>query len=44
MGGVARPLIAALVLTYGAVVLWRRWRSGWRLEPTADQRARPAES
>ena len=32
MGGVPRPIIAMLVVVFGAYTLWRRWKSGWMLE------------
>ena len=32
MGGVPRPLLAAIILGYGAYQLWRRRQNGWRLE------------
>ncbi len=32
MGGIVRPLIAAIVFGFGAYTLWQRSRSGWRLE------------
>jgi putative tricarboxylic transport membrane protein len=38
MGGVPRPILAALVAGFGLWTLYRRWRSGWRLDP-ADQPA-----
>ncbi len=31
MGGVARPVIAVIVLGFGAYTLWKRWKSGWKL-------------
>ena len=36
MGGVPRPILAALVAGFGVWTLYRRWQNGWRLEP-ADQ-------
>jgi hypothetical protein len=32
MGGVPRPIIAALLAGFGLWTLYRRWRSGWRFE------------
>jgi putative tricarboxylic transport membrane protein len=32
MGGYTRPVIAGLVIVYGAWTLWRRYRSGWDLK------------
>ena len=32
MGGIPRPVVATVVLVYGAFTLWRRARGGWRLE------------
>jgi putative tricarboxylic transport membrane protein len=31
MGGVARPIIAAIVVAFGAYTLWRRARDGWQI-------------
>ena len=31
MGGVARPVIAVIVLGFGVYTLWKRWKSGWKL-------------
>jgi len=36
MGGVPRPVLATIVVGYGAYVLWRRWRSGWALTALTD--------
>jgi putative tricarboxylic transport membrane protein len=33
MGGIPRPVIACIVLLFGARVLWQRWKSGWKLDP-----------
>ena len=35
MGGVPRPVLATIVVGYGAYQLWQRARNGWRFE-TAD--------
>jgi hypothetical protein len=32
MGGIPRPIIAAIIVIFGAYTLWRRWRSGWALD------------
>jgi hypothetical protein len=32
MGGVNRPILATIVLAYGAYTLWRRAQGGWQLE------------
>ena len=32
MGGVPRPVIATIVVVYGAWTLWKRWKSGWELD------------
>jgi putative tricarboxylic transport membrane protein len=32
MGGVTRPILATIVLAYGAYTLWRRAQGGWQLE------------
>ncbi len=32
MGGVPRPVLATIILGYGAYQLWRRQRNGWRFE------------
>jgi putative tricarboxylic transport membrane protein len=32
MGGVPRPLLATIIVGYGAYQLWRRQRNGWRFE------------
>ena len=32
MGGVPRPVLATVVVCYGAYQLWRRWQNGWRFE------------
>ncbi len=32
MGGVTRPILATIVLAYGAYTLWRRAQGGWKLE------------
>ena len=31
MGGVPRPIVAAMVFLFGLYTLLRRWRSGWKL-------------
>ena len=33
MDGIARPVVATLVLVFGAYTLWQRWKSGWELAP-----------
>ena len=33
MNGIARPVVATLVLVFGAYTLWQRWKSGWELAP-----------
>jgi len=33
MGGIPRPAIATIVLLFGAWTLWKRWKSGWALDP-----------
>jgi putative tricarboxylic transport membrane protein len=35
MGGVARPILAALVVAFGVYTLWRRAKTGWSLDPNA---------
>ena len=37
MGGIPRPVIATIVLAYGAHTLWKRWKSGWKLDPQASE-------
>ena len=37
MGGVPRPLIATIVIFFGAWLLWKRWKSGWKLDNTLAQ-------
>ena len=32
MGGVPRPVLATIVVGFGAYQLWRRWQNGWRFE------------
>ena len=32
MGGVPRPIIATIIVTFGAWTLFRRWKSGWALD------------
>ncbi|NQU61570.1 MAG: tripartite tricarboxylate transporter permease [Rhodospirillales bacterium] len=32
MGGVPRPILATVVLAFGAHTLWKRWKGGWKLE------------
>lgn len=32
MGGVPRPVIATIVAAFGLWTLWKRWKSGWRLD------------
>lgn len=34
MGGVPRPMIATIVVAFGAWTLWKRWKSGWHLPKT----------
>ncbi len=36
MGGIPRPIIAALLAGFGLWTLVRRWRGGWRLEESAQ--------
>jgi putative tricarboxylic transport membrane protein len=36
MGGIPRPVVATVVLAYGAFTLWRRARGGWRLEAALE--------
>ena len=36
MGGIVRPVVATVVLAYGAFTLWRRARGGWRLEAALE--------
>ena len=33
MGGIPRPVLAAVVVAFGAYTLWRRAQSGWALNP-----------
>ena len=33
MNGITRPVVATLVLVFGAYTLWQRWKSGWELAP-----------
>jgi len=37
MGGIPRPVIATIVVVYGAYTLWKRWKSGWKLDPHAAE-------
>ena len=37
MGGIPRPIIATIVVVFGAWTLFRRWQSGWALEETLAQ-------
>ena len=32
MSGITRPMLATIVLGFGAYQLWRRWQMGWRFE------------
>jgi putative tricarboxylic transport membrane protein len=36
MGGVPRPILAALVAGFGLWTLYRRWQGGWRLEASSQ--------
>ncbi len=36
MGGIPRPVVATVVLAYGAFMLWRRARGGWRIETALE--------
>ena len=36
MGGLPRPILAAVVVALGAYTLWRRYRSGWQLTEEED--------
>ena len=38
MGGVPRPVVATIVVGYGAWTLWNRWRSGWELDASLAER------
>ena len=29
---IKRPVLATVVVCYGAYQLWRRWQNGWRFE------------
>ena len=37
MGGIPRPIIATIVVVFGAWTLFKRWKSGWTLEETLAQ-------
>jgi putative tricarboxylic transport membrane protein len=37
MGGIPRPIVATLVIAYGSWTLWKRWKSGWRLDLAQDE-------
>lgn len=37
MDGIPRPVIATMVVLVEARALWKRWRSGWELDPTLAQ-------
>ena len=37
MGGIPRPIIATIVVVFGAWTLFKRWKSGWVLEETLVQ-------
>ena len=37
MGGMPRPIIATIVVVFGAWTLFKRWKSGWALEETLAQ-------
>ncbi|NIP48075.1 MAG: Tat pathway signal protein [Gammaproteobacteria bacterium] len=37
MGGVPRPVIGVLVVLFGAHLLWKRWKSGWKLDPRESE-------
>ena len=39
MGGVARPVIAIIVLGFGAYTLWKRWKSGWNIAAEQELKA-----
>ena len=39
MGGVARPVIAIIVLGFGAYTLWKRWKSGWKIAAEQELKA-----
>ena len=39
MGGVVRPALGALLIAFGAYLLWGHARNGWRLEMPVEQRA-----
>ncbi len=38
MGGVPRPVIATIVVVYGAWTLWKRWKSGWELDASLAEK------
>ena len=39
MGGIVRPMVATVVLGYGAFLMWQRARGGWRLEADPETAA-----
>ncbi|MBE9553751.1 MAG: tripartite tricarboxylate transporter permease [Proteobacteria bacterium] len=41
MGGLVRPVIAAVLLAAGAYLIWQRARKGWRLAAPEDREAQP---
>ncbi|MEE8504782.1 MAG: tripartite tricarboxylate transporter permease [Kiloniellales bacterium] len=44
MGGFVRPVIAAVLVAAGAYIIWKRARTGWRLEPAMEHEAHPEET
>jgi hypothetical protein len=38
MGGLPRPVIATIVVVYGARTLWKRWKSGWELDASLAEK------
>ena len=38
MGGVPRPVIATIVIVFGAWTLWKRWKLGWELDASLAEK------
>ncbi len=43
MGGVARPVLATIVIAFGVYTLWQRAQSGWQLDPAAADELKISE-
>ncbi len=44
MGGVPRPLVGGAIALFGLFLLWRRWRSGWKVTPAGGHKIKLGET